>query len=512
MSSPFSPTTALSPTSEANYASALPQYGFGPQVTFEGLLTGNPFLFRVYTPHGHPPQYEGSDPYFVGAKYDDAFSSAAFRSRGPEPSSSRTAAGCTYADVIQHLDWTRRTESPYISTSFSFAWAIWEAIRRYHLGVKHDVEIAVIDARAIADHSVTAVELLMKASPKERHRDHWKWYRFALESQDVLVWGHIPGNAVLASIPLLHILSKLPSYFLYHDIADAKDSPLFKLGWDYTKKKPSYRQFCQAITDRFMQMSVDRRLRDTTAGSVRLALALLRPYLHARISDDFAGATQTVFELAYVIAQWPGQWWTREHPEIRDLVRCIVHMVGEEMREARRVQALADATKMQDIVGSLEQLAQAYEARSRSRGHARKPPTPLELSPIPSPSPTLPPSPSTSDHKRHFRLGSIDMLTDDMHTDGVRESKAAQTDAEPPRTEVVVPQGLAKELAEEFADELPKTAPQLSPPFVRPTTANRVVDAVARTTSCFLTGLLVGSFITLCVLAPDRRPIMHHLT
>lgn len=163
----FSPTTALSPTSEAHYANALPQYGFGPQVTFDGLIQANPFLFRVYTPHGQPPSYEGSDPYFVGAKYDDAFSSAAFRSRGPEPSSSRKASAFTYADAIQHLDWTRRSESPYISTSFSFAWAIWEAIRRYHVGVKHDVEIAVIDARAIADHAVTAVELLMKASPKE---------------------------------------------------------------------------------------------------------------------------------------------------------------------------------------------------------------------------------------------------------------------------------------------------------------------------------------------------------
>lgn len=167
MSSVFSPTTALSPTTEANYANALPQYGFGPQVTFDGLVAGNPFLFRVYTPHGNPPQYESSDPYFVGAKYNDTFSSATFRSRAPEPSSSSSSAACTYADVIQHLDWTKRSESPYISTSFSFAWAIWEAIRRYHSGVKHDVEIAVIDARAIRDHAVTAVELLMKANPKE---------------------------------------------------------------------------------------------------------------------------------------------------------------------------------------------------------------------------------------------------------------------------------------------------------------------------------------------------------
>lgn len=488
MSSILSPTQALSPATEANYANALPQYGFGPQVTFDGLVAGNPFLFRVYTPHGHPPQYESSDPYFVGAKYNDAFSSAAFRSRYAETSTSQATDACTYADVIQHLDWTTRSTSPYISTSFSFAWAIWEAIRRYHTNMKHDVEIAVIDARAVADRATTAVEQLMKASPKQRHKDHWKWYRFALEAQDVLVWGHIPGSAVVSSIPLLQILGKLPSYFLYHDISDAKDSPFFKLGWDYARKKPSYRQFCQAITDRFMQMPVDRRLRDTTAGSVRLALAFLRPYFHEHISDNFTTATQNMFDLSYVIAQWPGQWWAREHPEIRELVRCIVHMIGEEMREAKRMQALADATKMQDIVGNLEQLAHAYEARSRPRKLLAN----IHLSPLPSPSPTLPPSPAMSDYKRHLRLASIDILTDDMV-----ESKASQTELVPEPAPDVVREPLA--------------SPKPQRPVSR-VKSSGTFDAFARTTSCFLTGLLVGSFVALCVLAPDRRAIARHLT
>ena len=334
-----------------------------------------------------------------------------------------------------------------------------------------------------------------------RHKDHWKWYRFAVESQDVLVWGHIPGNAVLTSIPLLQILSRLPSYFLFHDIADAKDSPLFKLGLDHTKKKPSFRQFCQTTTDRFMQMPVDRRLRDTTAGSVRLALALLRPYFHEHISDDFAAATETVFELAYVIAQWPGQWWTREHPEIRDLVRCIVHMIGEEMREARRVQALADATRMQDVVGGLEKLVQEYEARARQRRV-------LQLSPIPSPSPTLgPPSPAMSDHKRHFRMGSMDLVTDDMlqsietQIDDVMQSKGIQTDP-----------SIHSPNSTQGNDDTVHILPWKATP-ARPTPRSYgIIDAVARTTSCFLTGILIGSFITLCVLAPDRRPIIRNLT
>ena len=162
--SPTSPTSPdVMPSKELN---ALPQYGFGPEVTFDGLVAGNPFVFRVHTPRARPPPYDSSEPYFVGPKYNDEFFTAALHSQSASSTAGQSAA-CTYSDVVQHLDWSSRSSSPYISTSFSFAWAIWEAIRRYHVGVKHDVEIAVIDAHAIADRAITAVELLMKAAPKE---------------------------------------------------------------------------------------------------------------------------------------------------------------------------------------------------------------------------------------------------------------------------------------------------------------------------------------------------------
>ena len=161
-------TSPLSPLMPSSVMNSLPQYGFGPEVTFEGLVAGNPFLFRVHTPRAQPPEYDSSEPYFVGAKYSDEFSSAAISSSSPRSQPTEPASSaCTYADVVRHLDWTTRQSSPYISASFSFAWAIWEAIRRYHANVKHDVEIAVIDARAVSDRSITAVELLMRGSPKE---------------------------------------------------------------------------------------------------------------------------------------------------------------------------------------------------------------------------------------------------------------------------------------------------------------------------------------------------------
>jgi hypothetical protein len=144
---------------------ALPQYGFGADVAFDRLLVSNPFLYRVYTPRTPLPDDASSDSYFVGSRFSDGISTPAAHSFSFDAGKLSTEA--TYADVAQHMEWTTRAASPYVSTSFSFAWAIWEAIRRYHANVKHDVEIAVIDAKAIADRSVTAAELLMKAPSKE---------------------------------------------------------------------------------------------------------------------------------------------------------------------------------------------------------------------------------------------------------------------------------------------------------------------------------------------------------
>ncbi|KAH9947764.1 hypothetical protein B0H21DRAFT_691332 [Amylocystis lapponica] len=427
----------------------LPQYGFGIDVAFEKLVESNPFLFRVHTPKEQSPFYDRTEPYFVGQLFSDAFSSSTIHSRSPtSPSPYRSPAKSTYADVARHLDWTTRSSSPYVSCSFSFAWAIWEATRRYHHSMKHSVEIAVIDAKALTGRAVTAVELLRQGDAKDRHKDHWRWYRYATEAQDVLVWGYIPGTAVLASIPLTQVLNRLPSYFLSADAPDGADSPMARIGWDYARKKPSYRQFCQEVSDRFLRLSLDRRLRDTTAGSVRLALCLLRPWFHKLVLDDFTVATVSACDLALVMSRWPGQWWVREHPEIRDLVRCIVHIVGEEVREARRVQALADASRMQDIVGGLERLTHNYQSRSRHRrslGGSSEPP--------------LPPSEPES------------------------TPQPAQVEPEP--------------AARELETVAPIPSPTTSQPFH--------VKDIARTASCLLTGFFVGSFVTLCALAPDTR-------
>jgi len=244
--------------------------------------------------------------------------------------------------------------------------------------MKHDFEIAVIDARLVSDKAVTAVELLRNSKAKERHPDHWKWYRFALESQSVLIHHSIPRKAVFSSIPLLKLLEKLPSYLTTPDTG--KSSPFDRLSWDYAQKKPKlFKQFCQDAADRFLKMPVEKRLRDTTTSAVRLSLSFLRPWLHRISLDDMDSAQTTLTNLAIVVGRWPGQLWVRDHSEVAELSRAMVEIVLEEMRESQKTQKAADAEKMQGIIDQIRRLSVECEKEvSRRRPPAAVSPSPVD--------------------------------------------------------------------------------------------------------------------------------------
>ncbi|KAI0029293.1 hypothetical protein K488DRAFT_19335, partial [Vararia minispora EC-137] len=334
---------------------ALPQYGFGPNLTFDSLVRHNPFLFRVYTPKPLPPFFDSSQPFFIGQKFKNHTHFPDDEEMEPPPSGPLA----TYSDVVNHMDGGKKSTSPYVTTSFSFAWAIWEATRRYNSQPNHDIEIAIIDARALTDRAVTALEVLRQGSPQERHPDHWKWYRFATEAQDALIFGYIPGTAVLASIPILSLLPKLPSYFLSSD--PATDEKHFNsLTWDVSAPRANFQQFCQQMSEQFLRSPTEVRLRDTTAGAVHLAMGFLRPWFQKHALKDFHNAVDLVAELAYIIARWPGQWWVREHPEIWDLIQATVHVIGEEVRDAQRVHALGEVMRLEGVVSELQLLTEEY--------------------------------------------------------------------------------------------------------------------------------------------------------
>lgn len=141
-----------------------PQCGFGADIDFDTLIKANRFLFRVYTPKERSPFEDDTEPFFVAPRFDEQVARSPVEI--PKIRFSETVIG-SYAEVARHMEWTTRTSSSYISTSFSFSWSIWEAVRRYHQGVKKDVEIAVIDATALGGRAATAVQLLQKSSLAE---------------------------------------------------------------------------------------------------------------------------------------------------------------------------------------------------------------------------------------------------------------------------------------------------------------------------------------------------------
>lgn len=352
-----------SPNSEP-YLFPLPQYGFGADIDFKTLLPNNPFLYRVYTPKERSPFFDESDPFFVAPKFDEVYA------RTPVEVTSATIIDpldSSYSDVATHMEWTTRSQSIFLSTSFSFAWSIWEAVRRYHHGMKKDVEIAVIDASAVMGRAATAVELLKNGSDEERTSQHTKWYRFSQESQSVLIYGFIPGNAVLASVPLLSVLERLPPYYLRSKTQPSPGRPLDHLGWNFADKKHNYRQFCQEITNRFFGQSQEIRFRDATGGSMRLALTLLRPWFHRTITQDFKHATNTLRALAIIVANFGGQWWAKEHSELNRILDTMANTLGEELLQRFKRDDQAELHRLQDTVDTLEKVIRRHETKRLTR-------------------------------------------------------------------------------------------------------------------------------------------------
>ncbi|KAG2159310.1 uncharacterized protein EDB93DRAFT_1318354 [Suillus bovinus] len=504
------PSSPQSPSS----AGPLPQYGYGSDHTFDRLIQDNPFLFRVYTPKQRSPFFDTTEPYFVGQKYNEQYREAAERLRQPFTGKS-VASTSSYADVAQHMDWTQRHMSPYISTTFSFAWAIWEATRRYRVGLKHDIEIAVIDARQLAGRAATALELLRKGTPNERHLDYWKWYRFALESQDVLVHGSIPSSAVLASVPLLSIIDKLPSYFLRQDTNVNKRSSSSQfdfLSWDTMDRKPSFRQFCQDMSDQ-------HRLCDATGSSVRLAMSFLRPWFHDVVVDDFTEATETVCSLAFIIAQWPAQWWSRDHVEMWDVIRSLVQSVGEEVREKQKEMAVKEARRLQGAFSNLERVVQDHEEtetassidstddmiESKVEGSVVMPPSPpasvLEWSAdedtliLALPTATAPPAASFSQAA----------LAD------IAATHSESPDSNRPKTPTLIfaPTIVVHQQQQSATEQTQPTSKSESPHGEPQRHPKRRPHSLAETATCIVTGLLVGAFITLCIVNSQKRTLIY---
>lgn len=361
-----------------------------------------------------------------------------------------------------------------------------------------------------------------------RHRDYWKWYRFALESQDVLVHESIPATAVFASIPLLRILDKLPSYFLREN-TDDKASPFDRLAWDAAEKKPSFRMFCQDMSAKFLQLSLEHRMRDSTAESVRLAVTLLRPWFHKSVIDDFDSATYTTSELSCIIAKWPGQWWIRDHAEIWDLIKATVIVVAEELQEKQKAEIRRQLGLLQDRVGVLETVLEDPNEEDASRF-------------APSPPSSMPPSPRLATGLKP--LSALTIYVEPSSPSPVKfkprtpvEQGLPTPPATPPpaitktktpiikrRVESPSPLSPSEPESEPELEPEPETEPEasveekilglsdLSLAVSIPETCAEVAarpHSMAETVSCVVTGLLFGAYIALCIVGSQRRTLLY---
>ena len=174
----------------------------------------------------------------------------------------------------------------------------------------------------------------------------------------------IPRPAVLATIPILQILHKMPSYFLRKDIQTIDGNPLNQAAWDYTKHKSNYRRFCQDISELFFSRPAEVRLRDCTAGAVRLALSFLRPFFHRVVQEDFDLAISYLRTFALTISQWPSQSWVNDHPEIHQVVESMVLALGEELREKYRHQDQEEISRLHVIIDELQYVIRRQDSRT----------------------------------------------------------------------------------------------------------------------------------------------------
>ncbi|KAG7451567.1 uncharacterized protein BT62DRAFT_883617 [Guyanagaster necrorhizus] len=442
----------------------LPRHGFEGEYDFDSLVDRNPFLFRVYTPKPASPSISYDPKIFcIAPKFDAKFTSPPSAVESLSPIGPLTEI-VTCEEVARHLDWTTRSTSSFISTSFSFAWAIWEALRRYKSGVKHDVEIAVIDAASLKGRAVTAMQILRKATIDERPHHYWRSCHFSQESQSVVVYGYIPLTSVMASIPLLSILEKMPSYFLRSGIPSnpsvTEMSLINRVAWDPSNKKYTYRQFCEAMTDRYFEQSTEMRLKESIVGSIRLAVAFLNPWFHKTAADDIDRAVHKTVELASLIAAWPDP---QDPAEMQDVLNGMVSLLAEEVREKHQVSLLGEVVVLAGVIDEIECVVSSLEDRIEQHEAAAGNPVvetrlddefPEALSSLPPSTPfsaLLPPSPESS-------CQEIESFTSDSSSSSTSRSM------------------------------------------------------IAETMSVAITGFLFGTFLTLCVVSSQRRTLLMHLT
>lgn len=281
------------------------------------------------------------------------------------------------------------------------------------------------------------------------------------------------------------------------------------------ERKPSFRQFCQDMSDRFLRLSAEHRLRDATVGSVRLAMAFLRPWFHKVVVKDFSGASDQACTLAFMVAQWPAQWWSRDHLEMWTVIRSLVQAIAEEIREKQRVDVNEEVSRLRGVVTDLERVVDDYEeAEVISNVDPEKEEDDLKdeyvvvLPPTPPLSP--PSSVSSSIIEYHYPVPIDSTPVVSAATQGVVPvvRSVEESDNHRPTTVVLAPTAIIQQQREQRSPvETHSESPSPEHSIAKPRKDRS--PSFIETASCIITGILVGAFITFCIINSQRRTLIY---
>ena len=180
------------------------------------LALYNPLLFRVSHRNSGSFYFEGegvvaNGHYSVDAVTGELRLNATIDELCKRPSG---AVPVPADKLVEHVLYSKTERTNFVSTTFSFTWALFFAEMNANNWKEEDVELLVIDTFAVAARAWVAHEQLSRICPDWwSNASHKKILNATYSAQEVIVPDCIPESAIISRVPWAHLKTKLPSWF-----------------------------------------------------------------------------------------------------------------------------------------------------------------------------------------------------------------------------------------------------------------------------------------------------------
>nr|GAT47369.1 predicted protein [Mycena chlorophos] len=266
----------------------------------------NSYIFRVHRQSGRGRLIPGVG--FVATAYDSAPETAKRNIHSQESAKELAAAASEH--ITQWVDGTHPSlRSKFVSGSFSLPYTLFEARRWNHVFHCDTTLISVIDPMKIPGDAWLGAQLVgVHGSNKDA--------RFARWAQEVLVYGHIPYDAVVFTAPLdTYCYSLLPPWC----------NPVIDLVISRTLKST------EAVVDAFCDLARRCTPEDERKLVDHVVAQSVKELQEGRFNDHNASADEVAW-LAAFFAWWPRRMRGVHPQEFLDLKFAVRKKVGETLR------------------------------------------------------------------------------------------------------------------------------------------------------------------------------------